>query len=164
MADFYGTLAGADAYHLARGNTTWTGSDQLKNEALLRGTEYIDHAYRSDFPGNKTGLRDQLREWPRTDAADVNGNYIPTDEVPDEVPDATYEAALRELVSPNSLQPDYTPSGQRKSVQVDVIKIEYTAPHGAQSVQPVVTVIRGILAPILTGSSSSTIAGRAVRT
>ena len=164
MADFYGTLIAADAYHLARGNTTWTGTDELKNAALLRGTEYIDQAYRSDFPGNKTGQRDQLREWPRVDAVDINGNYIPTDEVPDEVPDATYEAALRELVSPNSLQPDYNPAGQRKSVKVDVIAIEYSAPHGVQSGMPVITVIRGILAPILTGSSSSGIAGRAVRT
>ena len=93
MADFYGTLIAADAYHLARGNTTWTGTDELKNAAMLRGTEYIDQAYRSDFPGEKTGQRAQLREWPRVDAVDINGNYIPTDEVPDEVPDATYEAA-----------------------------------------------------------------------
>jgi hypothetical protein len=164
MADFYGTLIAADAYHLARGNTTWTGADEAKNTALLRGSEYIDQAYRSDFPGYKTELRSQLREWPRAWAVDIDGNALDPEVVPNEVLNATYEAALRELVSPNSLQPDYNPAGQQKSVKVDVIAIEYSAPHGAQSVLPVISVISGILAPVLTGSTSSGIAGRAVRT
>jgi hypothetical protein len=164
MADFYGTLAAADAYHLARGNTTWTGTDDLKNAALLRGSEYIDQAYRSSFAGFKTGERAQLREWPRSDAYDIEGYYLDPDVVPDEVLNASYEAALRELVSPNSLMPDYDPAGQQRSVKVDVIAIEYTAPHGAQSVMPVITVINGILAPVLTGSVTSSISGRAART
>jgi hypothetical protein len=166
MSDFYGTLIDADAYHLARGNTGWAGTDDAKNAALLRGSEYIDTSFRSDFGGYKTGERAQLREWPRSWATDDQGNALDPDVVPDEVPNATYEAALRELVSPNSLQPDYNPAGQQKSVKVDVIAIEYTAPHGVQSVMPIITVIRGILAPILTGTGSinSGIAGRAVRT
>jgi len=164
MSDFYGTLAAADAYHLARGNSTWTGTDGVKNIALLRGSEYIDQAFRSAFPGLKTEQRDQLREWPRSDAYDIEGNYLPSDEVPDEVPIATYEAALRELVDPGSLLPDYDPGGQQKRVKVDVIEIEYSAPHGAASSLPVVNAIRGILAPVLTGAVGSGIAGRAVRT
>lgn len=164
MADFYSAIASADTYHTARGNTTWTGTDELKNAAMLRGSEYIDGAYRSGFPGYKTGERDQLREWPRSDAYDIEGNYLDPDVVPNEVFNATYEAALRELVSPNSLLPDYNPAGQQKRVKVDVIEIEYTAPHGAQSVLPIITIIQGILAPVLTGSVDSGIAGRAVRT
>lgn len=164
MADFYGTLVAADAYHLARGNTTWTGADEVKNIALLRGSEYIDQSFRSSFPGYKTDLRAQLREWPRVSASDIEGNFLDPDVVPDEVFDATYEASLRELVSPGSLRPDYNPSAQQKRVKVDVIDIENTAPHGVASVIPIITVIRGILAPILTGSSDSEIAGRAVRT
>ena len=164
MSDFYSTVAAADTYHTAHGNATWTGTDDLKNAAMLRGSEYIDQSFRSSFPGFKTELRDQLREWPRSDAADIEGNYLDNETVPIEVFNATYEAALRELVSPGSLLPDYAPGGQKKRVKVDVIDIEYTAPHGASSVLPVITIIRGILAPILTGSDSTSIAGRAVRT
>lgn len=164
MADFYSTLILADAYHLARGNTTWTGADALKNEALLRGSEYIDQAYRSSFPGYKVGERAQLREWPRNDAYDTEGNYLDPAEVPSEVFNATYEAALRELVSPGALLPDFTPTGQQKSVKVDVIAIEYVIPTSAQGTLPVIPIINRILAPILTGSDLSSIAGRAVRT
>ncbi len=160
----YGTLVGVDAYHAARGNTTWTGEDAAKDIARLRGSEYIDQAFRSAFPGFKTDLRDQLREWPRSDAYDIEGNYLDSDTVPDEVLNACYEASLRELVSPGSLLPDYTPSGQQKRVKVDVIEVEFTAPHGVSSVLPIITIIRGILAPVLTGSTNTGIAGRAVRT
>jgi len=163
MADFYSTLVEASAYHLAHGNVLWTGTDELLNAAMLRGSEYIDRAYRSAFPGFKTLLREQLREWPRTDAVDMDGNYLPNDEVPVEVFDATYEAALRELLNPGSLEPDYNPGGQQKRVKVDVIEIEYTAPHGAVSSMPVINIIRGILEPVLTGSSNSSLAGKAER-
>jgi len=165
MVDFYSTLAAADTYHAARGNTAWAaGAEAARNIALLRGSEYIDQAFMASFPGLKTDLRDQLREWPRTDAYDIEGNYLDPDTVPSEVYNASYEAALRELANPGSLLPDYTPGTQQKSVQVDVIKIEYTAPHGAASSLPVINIIRGILAPVLTGSVSSGVAGRAVRT
>ena len=165
MADFYGTLAEANTYHSDRGNTTWTGADADLNIALLRGSEYIDQGYRLQFPGEKTGLRAQEREWPREGASDSAGNAIGVSEVPVEVLYASYEAALRELTVPGSLQPDYDPAGQQKSVKVDVIAIEYTAAHGAQSVIPIINIINGILAPILTGDGINTsLAGRAGRT
>lgn len=164
MADFYGTLADANTYHAERGNTGWTGTDADLNIALLRGSEYIDQAYRGQFPGEKTGLRGQIREWPRNSAHDTAGNYIGPTEVPVEAEYASYEAALRELTVPGSLQPDYDPAGQQKSVKVDVIAIEYSAAHGAQSVIPIINVINGIIAPILTGSGvSSGLAGRSER-
>jgi hypothetical protein len=165
MADFYGTLEGANTYHSDRGNTTWTGDDPTLNIALLRGSEYIDQGYGLQFPGSKVGLRAQIREWPRNGAQDTEGNAIGVSEVPVEAMYASYEAALRELTVPGSLQPDYDPAGQQKSVKVDVIAIEYTAAHGAQSVIPIINIINGILAPILTGGGINTgLAGRAART
>lgn len=163
MPDYYGTISAADTYHSDRGNTTWTGDNTVKGVAMLRGSDYIDLAYKASFPGVKTDSRDQLREWPRVGAADVEGIALDTEAVPDEVVKASYEAALRELVSAGSLLPDFTPSAQKKSVTVDVIKIEYNAPHGVQSVLPVIPLIRGILAPILTGRVVSGLAGKAVR-
>lgn len=160
----YGTLIGADAYHLARGNTAWAGDNADKDIARLRGSDYIDQAFRSSFPGERTNGRNsatpQDREWPRTDAYDIDGALIPDDDVPQEVIDASYEAALRELVSPGSLMPDYDPSSQAKREKVDVIEVEYTAAHGVASVMPIITAIRAILAPILTGNSASGIVGR----
>lgn len=163
MSDFYSTIDAADTYHSARGNDTWTGSEEVKGVAMLRGSEYIDQAFRSAFPGFKTELRDQLREWPRSDAVDIEGNYLDSEMVPNEVYNATYEAALHELVDSGSLLPDYVPGEQLKRVKVDVIEVEFTAPHGAISVLPIIAIIRGILEPILTGSISSGIAGKAVR-
>lgn len=160
----YGTRAEADTYHTARGNTTWTGTDGAKDIALLRASEYIDATFRTSFAGLKYGDRsEQVREWPRSEAVDINGDYIDHTSVPLEVEYATYEAALRELVSPGSLQPDYDPASQVKREKVDVIEVEYTASHGPGSVLPVINIVRGILAPVLTGGGVTRLSGRAVR-
>lgn len=160
---FYGTVADADAYHAARGNSTWTGDSDAKEIALLRGSEYIDHNFRSSFPGYRTELRDQTREWPRSWAFDRENNSIPSDEVPVEVKEAAYEAALRELTDPGSLFPDFNPGQQTKRERVGPIEVEYTSPMGLASAKVMVTRILGILAPVLTGRPHSSIAGTSVR-
>lgn len=160
---FYGSVAAADAYHLARGNTGWSGTDAEKEAALLRGSEYIDQQYRSRFPGWPTDQRDQVLEWPRNWAFDIYENDIPSNEVPREVEQASYEAALRELTDPGSLQPDWNPGSQNRRVKVDVIEVESSAVYGPQSVLPVVNIIRGIIAPVLTGPAMSSIGGRTAR-
>lgn len=158
----YGTEGGADTYHAAHGNTAWTGSN--KAIAQLRGSEYIDHTFRSSFPGLKTGERAQVREWPRQPAWDIEGNSIGSTEVPTEVIEASYEAALLELVTPGTLFPEYDPGAQRRSVKIGVIEIEFSAPHGSDSQRKNITIIGGILAPILTGpGAGSSLSGRTVR-
>jgi hypothetical protein len=161
----YGTVAGADAYHAARGNVSWDGTPEAKEIALLRGSEYIDNNFRSSFPGWKAQLRAQEREWPRSWAFDIEGNTIPIDEVPDEVERATYEAAVRELANPGILFPDMeAPGRQIKAASVDgAVSVQYTGPQGIQSVTPIISIIRGILAPILTGRGGSSLAGQSIR-
>jgi len=161
----YGTLAEANAYHLSRGNTLWAGTDEAKDIARLRGSEYVDATYRAQFPGWPTGDRSQLREWPRNWAYDIYHNDIPATEVPREVKESSYEAALRELVTPGSLQPDWNPANQNKREKVDVIEVEVEkmAIYGPTSVLPIVNIIRGIIRPVLTGSSLSMIAGNTAR-
>lgn len=161
MPDFYGTVAAADAYHAARANTAWAGDEVAKQAALIRASVYIDGRYRkllasgvwqSLFPGVKTEGRGQAREWPRTGAYDYEGNQIPADQVPVEVEQATYEAALREIVEPGSLSPDYVASGAIKRQKVDVLEIEYqSAAPGAAGVptRPVITVVDEMVAPLL---------------
>jgi hypothetical protein len=160
----YGSNAGADTYHADRGNTAWAAATEAaKTIARLRGSEYVDYHFRAAFPGYKTGFREQVREWPRTDAYDYEDNHIGSSVIPYEVEYATYEAALRELATPGSLFPELIPGQQRKRTKVDVIEVEYTGPQGIASVTPIITVITGILSPILTGHAQSSLAGRTIR-
>lgn len=64
MADYYGTVAGADAYHQARGNAAWAAAAEADKEAALaRASAYIDGLGTQQpvsgcvlvFPGKKAG-------------------------------------------------------------------------------------------------------------
>lgn len=157
----YGSVSAADTYHTARGNTTWTGDDATKTIALVRASDYIDGRYRYQLPsgawasmfrGTKTDGRSQDAEWPRTDATDYEGEEIADDTVPTEVLNATYEAALRELVTPGILSPDFVPSEQAKREKVGPVEVEYFGTMGADGKpanRPVIPAIDEILAPLL---------------
>ncbi|KAA8712942.1 DnaT-like ssDNA-binding protein [Pseudomonas cannabina] len=161
MPEFYGSISEADQYHEVRANTAWTGEDMAKQAALIRASVYIDGRYRkllasgvwqSLFPGVKTEGRGQAREWPRTGAYDYEGNPIPADQVPVEVEQATYEAALRELVDPGSLSPDFVSASMVKREKVGPLETEFAVSVGADaasSVRPVISVIDEMIAPVL---------------
>lgn len=168
----YGTLTEANTYHSDRGNSTWAAATEAaRNEALLRASDYIDGRYRvrlttgrwrSAFVGERTDGRSQAREWPRTNAVDYEGNEIPTDEVPTEIENATYEAALRELATPGSLSPDYTPSAQAMKEKVGPIEVQYrdNAPTQDNKTpnRPIVPAIDEIVAPLLRAVSDYPVA------
>ena len=100
----------------------------------------------------KTEGRGQAREWPRTGAYDYEGNPIPTDQVPVEVEQATYEAALRELVEPGSLSPDFVSASMVKREKVGPLETEFAVSVGADaagSVRPVISIIDEMIAPVL---------------
>lgn len=157
MAQIYGSVADADAYNLAIGNTAWASlSNEVKAAALLRGSIYVDSYNRRyigadyrcwfEFPGIKTGGLMQEREWPRTG---VTG--VPDDLVPPAVEQATYEAAAREANTPGSLRPDVNPATVVKREKVDVLEVEYavgTTGQGALSL-PTIPVIDSLLASLL---------------
>lgn len=162
----YGTVADANTYHAARGNTAWTGDDAQKLAALARASSYVDAlgmrmcgtSWQSAYPGVKTGGRAQTLAWPRTGAYDVDGTAIPPDAVPWEVEHATYEAALRELATPGSLSPDFVPSQQVKREKVDVLEVEYAVTsntNGSNPNLPVITIVDKLLAPVMVGCDSS---------
>jgi hypothetical protein len=53
-ANSYVTISEADAYFLNRGNTSWadiTATTQLKEEALIRATDFIERKYGTRFSG-----------------------------------------------------------------------------------------------------------------
>lgn len=157
----YGTISDANAYHTARGNAGWTGSNEAKEAALQRATDYIDGRYRvqtaagcwvSMFRGKRTAGRAQGLEWPRTGATDSEGNEIPDDEVPVEVEHATYEAALLELTSPGSLSPVFVAAQQVTREKVGPIEVAYSDAQGDGAMppnRPVVPAIDDILAGLI---------------
>lgn len=160
MADYYGTVAGADAYHLARGNAAWAAAtEQAKEAALARASAYIDGVGTQlptagcvlSFPGHKTGGRAQGLQWPRANASDRSGEPIPDSEVPREIEQATYEAALREIVKPGSLNPDYVASKAVKRAKVGPLETEFFGPDdgASQPNKPVIGMINDILGPIM---------------
>lgn len=157
MPDHYGTIAEADAYHEARGNTAWaalTDSPDQKTAPLIRASQWLDGAYASRWPGRRVGGRDQARAWPRENAKDAEGNEVDDATVPPEVLMATYEAALREAVTPGSLSPDFTPADGVKSEAVGPVSVTYRDGVGVEGQRPIVTVIDDILASLIGRRSS----------
>ncbi len=162
----YGTAAGFTTYHTARGtDVSAFDDDAVIESALLVSTEYIDAKYRSSFPGLKIYDRDQIREWPRYDAVDMYDQIIPSGTIPIEVEQATYQAALKQLLTPGSLSVDWTPN-KYKSASVDgAVSVQYMQYDTAADIQTRFRLIEEILAPLLGGknSTSSSHSGFSVR-
>lgn len=182
-ANGYVALAVAATYHNDRGNEAWASNlytDDNRAAAIIRGTMYIDPMYRARFPGYQAAGRQQGLEWPRLGAYVVvpddgrsdafyyanqrdyfylNGvYYIQPNVVPVEIIRATCEAALRELVTPNSLQPDQTRDDLLKSLKVGPIAIVYGAQSPTNTVFQVFdNILRSLLLP------SNEYSGRASR-
>lgn len=112
---------------------------------------WLDARFRSGFSGKKTGGRSQAREWPRTGASDVECNEIDPNEVPVEVLNSTFEAALRELANPGYLSPDYVASQRVVSESVGPISTTYSDKDviTAEDMRPVVTLIDDIMSSLL---------------
>lgn len=152
-ADAFTTLAYADTYHAARGNSAWTGADTLKEQAIRRATTVLSTSFA--WKGTRVYGRDQSLAWPRYEVYDSEGWDVPSDEVPQEVIDATCELALRELVSPGSLLPDVTPSELVKSEKVGPIATEYLVSSlDATASRPVIMLVSGLLGGLLASSGS----------
>jgi hypothetical protein len=161
MPDFYGTLAGADAYLAARGNAAWNAAtDEEKQAALVRASGHIDGMAGQQvpntagcvyvFPGQKAGGYGQSLQWPRTGAVDRMGDQVPEDVVPAAIQQATYEAAAREQAAPGSLNPDFVPSQVVQREKVGPLEQEFAvAKNGNPSIRPVIGVIDSLLYPLL---------------
>lgn len=163
----YGTTVDADTYHSDRGNTEWASLDAgAKAVSLARASEYIDGKYGASFPGYKVGARGQEREWPRYNAFDREGYSIASTDIPVEVVNATYEAALRDARSAGSLITDVTLGKNIVKAAVEgAVSVEYAGASSAMDLQLTIPAVDRILAPILTGSpgNSSALAAASIR-
>lgn len=145
----YGTNEGFTAYATAAGYSVPAGDI---GAARQRGSTYIDGTYGVRFSGTPTGGVEQERAWPRTGAT-AYGNTLASDLIPVRVVEASYEAALLELQSPGSLSAVVSGSSLVKREKVEgAIEVEYAVSDKtdlATAARPVVTVIEGLLAPLL---------------
>jgi len=162
-ADALASLSVVNAYHIARGNNEWAGTDTDKEEAIRRATAWLSSCFA--WAGYRQHGRDQALAWPRVDVMDSEGWPIDPDTVPQEVADATCEAALRELVTPGFFTPDVTLSDRVRSEQVGPISVTYAStPANVSAVRPVVTRITDMLRGLVHNSSGSGgYSGRAAR-
>ena len=157
-ADSYASLATALTYHAAMGNAAWAAStDTLREPALRRATLWTDATYRNRWTGYRVNRRAQALDWPRFGVADWEGNAVDSATIPLEVVNATCEAALRELVTPGSLAPDYVASGQVASAAAGPVSVTFKTASGSATVQPILTVVDGILARLLGQRSRSVV-------
>lgn len=143
----YGTEAGFTEYAAAMGYTVPAG-DVLP--AIVRGSVYVDGVYGERFTGVQADMM-QERAWPRIGAT-AFGTTIAPSITPTRVEHAAYEAALAELRAPGSLSIVVTGSARVVREKVGDLEVQYANP-GTDAVldaQPVLTVIEGLLAPLLT--------------
>lgn len=167
MPDYYGTVEAADAYHSARGNSSWaSASPDLKLASIIVASEWLDYKYGSQFPAYKTGMRDQIREWPRTGVVDWYGYPIGPNEIPREVENATYEVALRNSRNPGALNIDVVLAKTYKAVTIQgAVAVQYAGAMSPEDMELVIPIIGRILQPIMTliNSNISSLCGSAVR-
>jgi len=167
-AESYLSVADFKAYRLAHHAVTEPTTDEAIEQALRRATRYIDGKYRDRFTGWRTTAITQALEWPRDGVVIIGvsagwgvhysayygypgGVILGNTVIPQQLKDATAEAALRELASPGSLTPDQIPSKRVLRQAVGPISTEYA---NTTDTRPVVTLIDELLAPLLSRQSA----------
>lgn len=161
-ADALISVTEADTYHAARGNSEWTGDNEAKEASIRRATAFLSNSY--TWAGLRTHNRAQSLAWPRAGVCDAEGNGIASDEIPVEIKDACAEIALRELVTPGAMNPDFTQSEMVKREKIGQIEVEYlNASSNADAQRPVLLVVRDLIGAFLKTGAGNSIVGSLVR-
>lgn len=149
----YDTAANADAYFTARGITTWTGTDAVKEAALIRGCDYLERRYRGRWVGVKA-TEAQALSWPRGYVADVDGYAISATTIPEQVKRANFEAALL-ILTGTDLEPVLTRGGapRRERVKAGPVESETEYSAGAPA-RSIITAIDGLLTGLVEGTNT----------
>lgn len=165
---FYGTITGLQEHLAARGDassTTGVAPDKLA-AGLLVASEWLDAKYRSIYPGEKLGQREQVRDWPRSDAYDVNNDYIDYKTVPVEIERATYEATMQWLEDPTVLNPVYTPNRYTRASVSGAVSVDFVNFTGVADIEAKFSTVDRIMSGLLSasnGGSFSDLSGDAKR-
>lgn len=111
-AQSYLSVADADAYFTARSITAWTGSDSVKEAALIAATEYIDIRWGEFLKGYLEFPDVQALLFPRLNIYDSEGRALTG--IPQRLERATAEYALISLSQ--SLMPNPTVESSGKII------------------------------------------------
>lgn len=115
-AESFISVADADSYFSARGNTAWTGTETVKEQALRKATDFMQGRYINRWKGTRTH-ETQALAWPRENVTDADGYSLQSNVVPREVKHACAELAVRSLTT--TLLPDnLTPGIKSESVSI----------------------------------------------
>lgn len=144
-AQSYADVATVDAYCAARGYSDWTGTNAIKEAAILRAMVYIDGLC---WRGLKAS-EDQALEWPRGWVEDKNGYAVSAYVVPSQVVHALCEAALRELQSAGWTLPDMGRDDMLNSMEISgAVKLSWSASAPNRTdITIVKTILRGLIKP-----------------
>lgn len=98
-ANSFISLVDADAFHSSMGNTGWTGTDPVKEQALVRATAYLEMKYGLRWAGYRKNSTQAL-SWPRQFVPVPNlliPEYITDTSIPTEIKNACAILALKAL-------------------------------------------------------------------
>lgn len=153
-AESYIAVADANTYHTARGNSTWTGEDGVKEAALRKATAYLDGRYRDRWRG-KRSTKDQALAWPRLGGVDSDGYGIDPDSVPAAVAYACAELA-RLVIEGVDLTPTLERGGRTTSESVKVGPIEESKTYASSApVRSTLTIVDDLLGAVLSRKAAS---------
>lgn len=159
-AESYISVADANTYHAARGNTNWaTISEAEAEQALRRATDYLVQVYRLKWDGVRFSGAQAL-DWPRSFVRNKDqsfGNlypivgyfYYPSDYIPPELKNACAEMAFK--AASGELAPDLDKTVIKE--KIDVLEVEYDK-NSLQYKR--YRAIDNMLAPFLSSGSSGT--------
>jgi len=161
-ANAFWDVASVDAYHSTRGNAAWVGDNALKEAAIVRATAFLSVSYQ--WQGYKLKGRPQALAWPRYGAVDRENWAIGPNEIPIEIKYATAEVALRELIVPGSMSPDFVASEQVRRDKVGDLETEYlNANTSADGARPVLLIVRDLIGNLLRTGAGNALVGQAYR-
>ena len=124
-ANSYASVSDADSYVADRGITGWsTLTNTIKQQALIKATDYLEATYRDAWKGNRITVTQTL-SWPRTNVI-IDGFLLDANAIPFAVEYACIEMALRASTGETLI----ADQGQKvKREKIDVIEID-AATHG----------------------------------
>lgn len=139
-ADAYVSLVDAAAYHTARGNSAWTGTDAVKEQAIVRATTYMEQKYGLRWAGyRKTST--QALSWPRQFVPIPNmliPEYVTDTSIPVEIQNACAILALKALSA--ALIADEERAVISESVS-GAVSVTYSEFASQQKVYPEITLL-----------------------
>ena len=139
-ADSYASIEYLDAYHAARGNTQWEDFLVDEKEAAARRAMMYIETFR--FKGQRV-LVSQACAFPRIGIVTQDGLEWPSDTIPSAVKQAQAEGALREIVSPGTLLPDWEPGkGPKRREKLGDMEDEWFKQDANEGKYPFQSILR----------------------